>query len=329
MNSKNPKRVVVIGGGTGSFVILSGLKNYPVELAAVVTVTDSGGSSGRLRSEFGFLPVGDIRQCLAALASENKHDYIRQLLLYRFAKGRGLTGHNLGNLILTALTEMTGSEPKAIEVASQIFRLRGEVLPVSLNKVDLVASYEDGTQIIGEHQIDEPCHRGGKRLIKIATNKPAKIYTCVKQVLAQAEMVVLAPGDLYTSLLPNFIVKGVSEVLRQTKGSLVYIMNLMTRYAQTHGLTAADHLQEIEKYVGQRIDKILVNQTPIPSPILSLYEQEKAYPVIDDLGDDARVVRGDFLNRQLMQKPKGDQLHRALIRHHSQKVARKLISFLK
>lgn len=328
MAESRPK-IVVIGGGTGSFVVLSGLKRHEVELGAVVTVADSGGSTGRLRSEFGFLPIGDIRQCLAALAKENGQDYIRQLLLYRFSKGgKGLTGHNLGNLLLTALTDLTGSEPKAIEVASRIFRLHGKVYPVSLDTVDLVATYEDGSQIVGEHEIDEPQGGGGKRIVRLASRKPAKLYSQVKAAILAADMVILSPGDLYTSLLPNLIIAGMPEALGKTSAKLVYVMNLMTRYSQTHGLTATGHVRELEQYSRRKLDRILVNSTPIPPPILAMYRRENGYPVADDLGSDPRVTRADLLNRQAVPKAKGDKLQRSLVRHDPEKVAQALIKLL-
>ena len=325
---KKPK-IVVIGGGTGSFVVLSGLKRYQVELTAVVTVADSGGSTGRLRTEFGFLPVGDIRQCLAALAKENKHQYIHQLLLYRFSKGTGLKGHNLGNLILTALTDMVGSEPKAIEIASRIFRLKGDVFPVSLSKVDLIAEYDDRSRIVGEHEIDEPKHQGGKRIVKLGFTKPAHLYPKVRQALLEADLIVFCPGDLYTSLLPNLIVNGMKNTLVRAKAPLVYITNLMTRYSQTDNYSAADHVGVVEKYAGRRLDKILINNRPIPKKILGIYKKEKGSPVRDDLGNDPRVLRKDVLNKQLVVKKKGDAVERSLIRHDSQKLAKELVKLIK
>jgi len=325
---KKPK-IVVIGGGTGSFVVLSGLKKYPVELTAVVTVADSGGSTGRLRTEFGFLPVGDIRQCLAALAKENKQQYIHQLLLYRFSKGTGLKGHNLGNLILTALTDMVGSEPKAIEIASRIFRLKGNVFPVSLNKVDLVAEYEDGSRLVGEHKLDEPKHKGGKRIVKLGFTKPAHLYPKVREALSEADLIVFCPGDLYASLLPNLIVKGMKNTLVKANAPLIYITNLMTRYSQTDNYSAADHVREVEKYAGRKLDKILINNRPIPKKIIEFYKKEKGSPVRDDLGNDLRVLRKDVLNKKLVVKKKGDVVERSLVRHHSQKLAKELVKLIK
>lgn len=320
---------MVVGGGTGSFVVLSGLKNYPVDLTGVVAVSDSGGSTGRLRTEFGFLPVGDIRQCLAALAKEKHHQYIRQLLLYRFSKGAGLKGHNLGNLILTALTDLVGSEPRAIEVASKIFRLKGRVYPVSLKKVDLVAEYEDGTKIVGEHEIDEPKHKGGKKIISLSTIKPASLYQKSEEALLGADLIILCPGDLYTSLLPNLVIKKMRATLKKSGAKLIYILNLMTRYSQTDNFTAKEHVSIVEEYAGRSLDKILVNNQPVGPEILEVYKKEKGAPVKDDLGKDPRVTRRNLLNRTLVGKKKGDILKRSFVRHDSNKLARAIIKLLK
>lgn len=310
-------------------MVLSGLKQYPLDLTAVVAVSDSGGSTGRLRSEFGFLPVGDIRQCLAALSQEDRDDYIRQLLLYRFSKGKGLKGHNLGNLLLTALTDLAGAEAKAIEIASRIFRLKGRVFPVSLKKVDLVALYENGEKIIGEHKIDEPIHKGGKKIVKLTSLEYSKVYAKAKEAILKADLIVFCPGDLYTSLLPNLIIKGMRKTLKETKASLIYFVNLMTRYSQTHNFSAKDHVEMIEQYSGRRIDKIFINNKKIPVSILKIYQKEKGYPVEDDLRNDPRVIRKDFLNSQLILKLKGDDLQRSLVRHDSKKVAKAIFELLK
>lgn len=164
--------IVVIGGGTGTFVVLSGLKNQPVDLTAIITVADSGGSTGRLRDEFGFLPVGDMRQSLAALAKENSQSWIRDILLYRFSTGRELKGHNLGNLILTALQHLAGSTPKALELAGKIFRLDGKIYPSTLANVQLETHYQDGSVQIGEHKLDDKKY-GGKKIQKVSLKPSA------------------------------------------------------------------------------------------------------------------------------------------------------------
>lgn len=326
---KKPK-IVVIGGGTGSFVVLSGLRRYPIDLTAIVTVADSGGSTGRLRSEFGFLPVGDLRQCLAALASDSNDQYIRKILLYRFAKGEGLRGHNLGNLLLTALSELTGSEPQAVEIAAKIFRLDGKVLPITSKQINLVARYENGKLITGEHQIDEPIHRGGLRIVKLSCQPKARLYPKAKKAILQANLVVLGPGDLYTSILPNLIISGAAATLQQTKAKILYIVNLMTRFSQTHHFTARSHVAEVEKYLARKLDYILLNTEKIPTNILKLYQREKGFCVVDDLAKNKRyqVIRKKLLAAKVVDKAKGDVLQRSFLRHDSRKLARAIIKLL-
>lgn len=326
----NKKKLVIIGGGTGSFVVLSGLRKYPLDLTAVVNVTDSGGSTGRLRTEFGFLPVGDMRQCLAALASEDRQNDIKNLLLYRFSKGQGLSGHNLGNLILTALTDITGSEPKAIETASQIFKLEGKVLPITTTNTQLIAKYEDGTKALGEHNIDEPKHLGGKKIIDLKVKPQAHRYDLAAKAIKEANLIILGPGDLYTSILPNLVINGMREVFHQTKAKLVYIVNLMTRFSQTHSYTALDHIKEIYKYIRRWPDVILINNRKIPSKIMQLYVKEKGYPVIDDLTKINRfkIIRKDFLSPVLVKKSVSDKLQRSYLRHDSEKLAKCIMGLL-
>jgi uncharacterized cofD-like protein len=329
MNKKR-KKVVVIGGGTGNFVVLSGLKNYNISLTAIVSVADSGGSTGRLRSEFGFLPVGDMRQCLAALAEEDS--FIRRVLLYRFDKGRGLKGHNLGNLILTALTDLAGSEARAIEVAANIFRLKGRVVPITDKDIQLKAVYKDNTQVLGEHEIDDPKHKGGKKITKLSCYPCAFINKQAEEEILKADMIVFGPGDLYTSVLPNLVVEGVKPVFKKTTAKLIYIVNLMTRFSQTHGFTAKDHVLELEKYLGRRPDFVLINKAKIPEKIKNLYKKEKGFAVKDNLkkGDlkDVRIIKKDFIAAKIIKKKKGDVLQRSYLRHDAKKLAKVLIRLI-
>jgi len=320
------KKIVVIGGGTGSFVLLSGLKQYPVDLTAITPVTDDGGSTGRLRDEFGFLPVGDMRQCLAALASEN--GFLRQLLVYRFNKGLGLKGHNLGNLILTALEDMVGSEPEAIIQAAKIFRLKGKIMPVSKKLVKLAAKYSTGRTIISEHKIETHRLKSKERIIKLYTIPQASINPDVRQAIQTADLIIFAPGDLYNSLIANLVIKGVKTAIKQSKAKLVYIVNLMTLNSQTHNFTAKDHLREIEKYSGKKVDKIIINQQPIPQSIIKAYQQQQEYPVKDDLQNNNKVIRKNLLAQSTYQKPKSDTLKRSLLRHDSKKLANVLIKLI-
>lgn len=330
ITKKKKQKIVVIGGGTGSFVVLAGLRNYPIDLTAIVTVADSGGSTGRLRTEFGFLPIGDFRQCLAALASEDNNDYIRQLLLYRFSKGKGLSGHNLGNLILTALTDLTSSEPKALEIAARIFRLHGRILPITTTDIQLVATYKDGQVIIGEHNIDEPRHLGGKQIIDLTTKPEAQLYSEAEKVLKEANLIIIGPGDLYTSILPNLIIKNVKKTFASLKGKIIYVVNLMTRFSQTHNFTANDHINEIEKYLGRKVDIVLINNRAVPKKILLLYEKEREFPVKDDIAKNShfQTIRKDYLALKPINKVKSDILKRSYLRHDSYKLGKTIISLL-
>ncbi|MEK7610899.1 MAG: gluconeogenesis factor YvcK family protein [Patescibacteria group bacterium] len=322
-------KITVIGGGTGTFVVLRGLKNYPVDLTAIITVTDSGGSTGRLRSEFGFLPVGDLRQCLAALADDDNEALIK-LLTYRFNKGRGIKGHNLGNLILTGLRDIFGSEPKALEHAASLFRINGNVLPVSLSQATLGAVYENGKKLIGEHEIDQPSFGGGLRVRRIFLRPEISLYAKAAKAIEDSDLIVLGPGDIYTSTSPCLLVNGMREALNKSRGQLVYIVNLMNRYSQTHNFKVSDYISEIEKYACRPVDVAVVNTGKIPAKFLKFYLKERATIPLDDLAENEKVhvIRGDFARRQLIEKVAGDKLQRSYLRHDEDKLARALIKIL-
>lgn len=314
------KKVVVIGGGTGSSVVLSSLKNIPnIELTALPVVTDSGGSTGKLRDEFGFLPVGDIRQCLAALADDRTQQDIKELLLYRFSKGDGLQGHNLGNLILTALEDLENKPGKAIEAASKIFRIKGKVFPVTENSTNLVITYEDGKKLVGEHFLDDH-DKGGKRIKKIELSKPAKLYKKAKQAILEADTIIVGPGDVYGSLLPHTLVDNFKQVFKESRGKFIYITNLMTHFSQTHNMSASDHVAIIEEYFGKYPDSIIVNSEKIPQKILATYEKEKEYPVVDDLPKENYIKRADLVSRVTVEQQSNDQVSRSLLRHDPEKL---------
>jgi uncharacterized cofD-like protein len=326
MANNQKKKVVVIGGGTGSFVLLSGLKQYPVDLTAIVPVTDDGGSTGRLRDEFGFLPVGDIRQCLAALAPENGQ--LRKLLLYRFEKGKGLKGHNLGNLLLTALEDMVGTEPEAVIQAAKLFRLKGKVFPISKKLVKLVAKYSTGKTIVSEHKIETHKLAPGETITQMSTQPPAQINPRAAEAIKQADLIIFAPGDLYNSIIANLVISGTKSAVKASKAKLVYVVNLMTLNSQTHGFTASDHVKEIEKYAGKSVDYILINHQSIPASIIKVYEKFDEHPVKDDLGPNSRIIRQPLLAKSAYQKPKSDILKRSLLRHDPNKLAKILIKLI-
>lgn len=305
------------------------LKKQPLLLSKIVTVFDDGGSAGRLRDEFGFLPVGDLRQSLAALSRANGTDWIKEVLLYRFGKGKGLEGHNLGNLILLALQDMTGSTPKALEIAAKIFRLSGKVIPVTTDQSNLRAKLEDGSIIEGEHLLDD-ASIGGKRIVEFGLTKPVKIYEEAREAILEADFIIIGPGDLYASLLANFVVDGVRESLQESKAKVIYILNLMTRFSQTHNYSAQAHLDEVTHYTGRTPDVILVNNAPIPSHIKTAYAALEEYPVKDDLEDKAgiEIIRAPLASKIKIQPNPHDTLQRSLMRHDQHELERILLSII-
>lgn len=328
------KNVVVIGGGTGTHTVLQGLKRYQKQLnvSAVVTMADSGGSTGRLRDEFGFLPVGDVRMALAALASDvDEHEeLVRELFMYRFAKGDGLSGHNFGNLLLVALTDILGSEEAAIKAAARVLRVQGTVVPVTTGTVDLVATYDDGVVVRGEHEIDEPAtERLKHKIMQLAVAPKAVISESAESVLLDADLIILGPGDLYTSVLANCVVEGVPEAIRNSVGTLVYISNLMTKSGQTSNMGVKEHLAEVERYVGRLPDYALVNTGEMPADLLERYAVDKEFPVaLNYKGNGCKVIAEDMLATEAVHTASGDVLKRSLIRHDSRKLARKLMDVL-
>jgi uncharacterized cofD-like protein len=328
------KNITVIGGGTGSFAILSGLKKLQnVHLSAIVPSTDSGGSTGRLRDEFGYLPVGDVRQCLVALAENDEEGMLlRKLFSYRFEKGEsGLKGHNFGNLFLTALSDILGDEVKSIKAAQKLLNIQGDVYPVTLQKCDLVAEYENGEIIKGEHLIDEPSypHDGRLKIVKLYTDPYVDTHQNVKDVINNSDLIVMGPGDLYTSILANIVVDGISEIIRNSKAKVLYNLNLVTKFGQTYMFKASDHVKEIAKYLGREPDYVLVNKEKLPEEILEKYRLQNDYPVENDIEGKPGVIMADLLANEEIVTPKGDVLVRSLIRHDSDAVAKIVGEILK
>jgi uncharacterized cofD-like protein len=330
-NGSAKTKVVVIGGGTGTFTVLSGLKQHGLDLTAVITVADSGGSTGRLRDQFGFLPVGDLRQSLAALARESDQSWIKDLLLYRFSNGEeGLRGHNLGNLILTALQDICGSTPKALEIAGNVFRLEGTILPVTCDNVDLVVEYSDGTFVIGEDNLN-PEHIGGKKIKRIRLSPNAKIYHKTAKSIKDADFIIIGPGDLYASILPNFSVNGARNAINQSKAKIIYIVNLMTRYTQTHDYTAKDHVEEVKNYLGRYPDVVIVNSAKIPNKILKNYKSEKGYPVVDDVlksEKSYKVIKEKLTSVAKTNISTSDVIRRSLLVHDRIKLTEILLALI-
>lgn len=321
------KNVTVIGGGTGTYVVLNGIKKLEnIDITAIVSSADSGGSTGILRDEFGALPVGDFRQCLVALSpdADEEENILRKLFEYRFDKGgKGLEGHNFGNLFITALTEVLGSEELAFRKVSKILNIKGRVYPVTFDQVQLVAEYEDGSISYGEKMIDEPIpsHDGTLKIKKLWIQPNAEVFAKSKEQIINSDLIILGPGDLYTSTLANIVIDDFVGILKQSKAKILYITNLVSKYGQTHGFSSKDFIDELEKYMQKEVDFILQNDAEIPDGILERYKVEKAYKIEDDLGDDKRVIRTDLLSDTLFTQKSSDTVKRSLLRHSSEKIA--------
>ncbi len=287
-------RVVAVGGGTGLPSLLRGLKTHTANLTAVVTVMDSGGSSGRLRVELDVLPPGDVRNCLLALAEDEER--MERLFQFRFHSGDGLTGHSLGNLLLAGLDQLLGGLDRAVEESSHLLSVRGQVLPATLDRANLVARMEDGMELEGEAAIaEDPRH-----IARVGLSAPARAYEPVLQAIRDAELITLGPGSLFTSVIPSLLVNGIADAILQAPAERVVIMNLMTQPGETDGFTAHDHLRVLNAYIDiRRFDAVLVNNRPPPEELLARYEKEESIPVEDDLqGDKAyglQVIRAPLL----------------------------------
>ena len=288
------KEVLVVGGGTGNHTTLTGLRNEECNLAAVVAMTDSGGSSGRLRDELGQLPPGDIRQCLMALADESpRGNLMRRLFDYRFSSGNGLSGHNFGNLLLTALTEVTGNTITAIEEASQLLGIRGRVLPVTLTHSTLVARLENGGELSGESTIDLRRDNLDVGIDYIRLDPKAYVYPPVLEAIEKADAIILGPGDIYTSVLPNLLVEDVAEAINASKAVKVHICNLMTKPGESDGFKASSFVRLLMDYLGTStpLDYLVFNSSPFPKRLLLRYAADRQYPVELDLEECGQVVR--------------------------------------
>ncbi|MBM7713873.1 putative cofD-like protein [Bacillus thermophilus] len=317
MNNKPLPKVVVIGGGTGLSVLLRGLKKYPVDLTAIVTVADDGGSSGRLRNELEIPPPGDIRNVLAALS--DVEPLIVEMFQHRFNTSNELSGHSLGNLIIAALTSITGDFVYAVKEMSRVLNVRGKVLPAANQSVILHAEMMDGTFVSGESKIPY----SGK-VIKRVYLTPEVIQPLPDTIAAiqEADLIVIGPGSLYTSILPNLLVPGLGEQVCAAKAKKVYICNLMTQPGETHGFTAADHVKALNDHMKcSFIDTIIVNDNGIPSALQHRYEEEMAVPVYYDF-DQLRSFGMEVICDEIA------SIEQGLIRHDTEKVANILYSLL-
>jgi uncharacterized cofD-like protein len=270
-------RVTVLGGGTGSFTLLQGLRLCDdLEIRSVVTMMDSGGDSGRLRDEFGVLPPGDMRRCLVALSDESA--IMRDLFSFRFSEPP-LQGRSFGNLFLLALTRVLGSEQSALEAVGRMLKIRGRVIPVTWQHAQLFAELDDGNVVEGEANIDVPKHDASIGIRRVYLEPRVEANPDALNAIETADFVVLAPGDLYTSTIANLLVGGVAAALARTRAPLVYILNLMTKYGETNGYSASRHVAQIAHYSGRVPDAVVVHSGSIPPHLVAKYREETAFHV--------------------------------------------------
>src|SRR3989344_1236325 len=270
------KNIVIIGGGTGTSTLLSGLRQLPTNNAVIVSTADDGGSTGRLREELGVVPPGDIRQCLVGLSYGDP--VVSDLFNYRFDSG-SLKGHAVGNIIISALEKSTGSIEKAIIQTAKLLNVRGYVVPITIHPTILSATLEDGSQIKGEHNIDEPQHNGdlGITNLELAPSGPANPRAL--ELIKNAQAIVFGPGDIYTSTVPNLLVDGVREAIAQSKAKKILVVNLMTKWGQTNGYKASDFVNGINRYLlPASIETVIVNTKQLEPAVIERYKQEKAEP---------------------------------------------------
>ncbi|MDB5186740.1 MAG: uncharacterized protein JWM07_212 [Candidatus Saccharibacteria bacterium] len=324
----NEIKIAVIGGGTGSFTLLSALKNHTRQLAAVVNMVDDGGSTGVLRDELGALPPGDVRQCLVALSDSPK---IRDLFNYRFDEGT-FQGHAFGNLLLTALEKVTGNFSEAVETASEILRVNGVVIPATLDNVRLKMEWPEVSTILhGERVIDADFFKYDPRRATLSLTPSAAANPTALAAISQADLIVISPGDLYTSLGPLLVIDGVGEALQKTDATIMYVSNLVTKQGQTAGFCVSDHAAEIERFIGgDALDYVLYNKQVPTHELAQRYKEENAFLVEVDTDvlqtKKYKAIGGDFLGA-VAEGHDSDVLPvtRSLIRHDSDAVARAIM----
>ncbi|MBI3088132.1 MAG: uridine diphosphate-N-acetylglucosamine-binding protein YvcK [Candidatus Omnitrophica bacterium] len=313
------RRVVSLGGGTGLYTLLLGLKTLPnTHLTSIVSMSDDGGSTGRLREAFGILPPGDVRRSLVALSAAPA--LMKDLIQYRFPGGEGLKDHNLGNLLLAAVTQLTGSMAEAVRAMGDILNIQGIVLPVTTTLNTLVAEFEDGTVVRGERLIDVPQGRDPRLRIRRLRQEPeTEANPNAMAAILAADVVTIGPGDLFTSVVATLTVKGIAEAIQASRARKIYVCNLMTKPGETSGFSVADHVREVVRYLGADVlHEILVSNTPLSQDAIRHYADKEQEPVrLDDEPvlrgvTKAQVVAGDITSAE------------ELVRHESLKLAQKL-----
>lgn len=318
------KRIVLIGGGTGSFTLLSSLRSYPCSIGVIVSSADDGGSTGRLRTELGVMPMGDIRQCLVGLAKNDTA--LLRAFAYRFESGV-LKGHVLGNILLAALEKTCGSIDGAITACKDILEVDGDVVSSAQTAVTLSATYEDGSVVVGEHAIDEPAGPKPKKIIALSLDPVPSPSPRALSFIADADLIVFGPGDLYTSIVPNLLVAGIADAVCTSAAKKVLISNLMTKRGQTDGFSASHFLATLEQFLGTGVIREMIINTERPSEEwLARYAGahssfvEPDAKLLEKRG--VRVHTAELLSENIFSKSCADPLARSFLRHASLKTAR-------
>jgi uncharacterized cofD-like protein len=326
------KNVVTIGGGTGSFTLLSGLKNYPINISAIVSMADDGGSTGILRDELGVLPPGDVRQCLVALS--NSSENLRELMNYRFEEG-GLKGHSFGNLFLSALEKIEKSFSAGVEEATKILNVSGEVIPVVDKEIDLFVLLNNGRILRGENEINHNTEIEKVGIKKIYLEPQAQANKKAIQRILEADVIVIGPGNHYCSIVPNFLVKGISEAIRKSKAKVIYNCNLVNKNGHTEKFSLDDYVASINKCLGkERIDFVTFNSRKPSKQLIARYEKIKDILVGFDKQAvrkrSYRVIQANVLSGKQPRLSQADSLseQRAFIRHDSNKLAKLIMMIL-
>ncbi|MBI2530040.1 MAG: YvcK family protein [Candidatus Diapherotrites archaeon] len=327
MRGRNGPKIVAIGGGTGTPNILRGLKKYTENLTAIVNVTDAGRSSGKLRKELNIAPPGDVRNCLIALADSDHLLY--DLFQYRFADGKTLAGYSFGNLFIAALTKMTGSFSKALEQSAKILAIRGAVIPSTLQNVHICARLADGRIVKGEPNVR---NFGKVRIAELFLDrKNVKAAPGAINAIKKADLVVIGPGSLHTSVLSNFLVSGIAKAVRESRAKKVYVCNIVTQPGLTDDFDAADHVNEVLKYLGRgALDYAIINGSKPPRRTMKKYEMDNAFLVkfskegIERAG--VKPIVADLLEKSEKRKPLWEKMY--WLRHDSEKLARVLVGLI-
>ena len=313
-------KITTIGGGSGQYALLSGLRDLSeITINAIVSMVDSGGSTGRLRDELGILPPGDVLKCLLALSPQR--EIARALFLKRFSKDKRLKGHNSGNMLLTMLSRYTGSFPAGVQALGEILDVRGNILPVTTDRATLVAELTDGTRIYGENAIDMP--RGGQlskiKDVYLVPHHSGCItaYPPVIDAINAADYIIIGPGDLFTSILSNIVVPGVKDAIKATRATIVYVVNIMTKYGETHNYSGVDFIEKLEEGIGRKVQIVIGNRTKPDDAILEGYRKQEA-EFVEFVDDPKFWQKRKFYQADLL------DTSGSIVRHDSQKLARLL-----